>query len=407
MIPPSIFDGVANAVTIGFGPRVHGVGDFPFVARPYVRLGSSGALEGPVDTERDQLGPMDAGIRCVYPGGQQEDVRFKSRNELLALYNDAKGAFESGKGYVDFRGKSIAVDQSFVRALDEQASRLAPQRAVRSKAPEHGKRYLLIYTNENEVEYRVPGEKELLNFEVELPKSVQNDQLKNHQLVGLEWLQRNFRLERNGCLLADDMGLGKTLQVLSFLAWAIERGEIARGSDNPDAAPWDPILIVTPVTLLENETWLDDMRTFFVGQGSIFQPWLVLHGAKLRDFKRRDLTGRETELGQPLLDLEKLRQYRVILSNYETVVNYQHSFAKMKERLSIVVTDEAQEYKTPNTKVSHALKSLSPRFRIACTGTPVETRLLDVWNIFDFLQPGQLLGSAKEFTKGTKNLANP
>src|SRR3990172_5445856 len=70
----------------------------------------------------------------------------------------------------------------------------------------------------------------------------------------------------------------------------------------------------------------------------------------------------------------------------------------MKDRWSVVVTDEAQEYKTPNTKVSHALKSLSPRFRIACTGTPVETRLLDVWNIFDFLQPGQLLGSAKEFT---------
>jgi SNF2 family DNA or RNA helicase len=28
----------------------------------------------------------------------------------------------------------------------------------------------------------------------------------------------------------------------------------------------------------------------------------------------------------------------------------------------------------------------------------VETRLLDVWNIFDYLQPGQLLGSAKQFT---------
>ena len=88
----------------------------------------------------------------------------------------------------------------------------------------------------------------------------------------------------------------------------------------------------------------------------------------------------------------------MIFTNYETIVNYQHSFAKMKDRLSIVVTDEAQEYKTPSTKISHALKSLSPRFRVACTGTPVETRLLDVWNIFDFLQPGQLLGSAKQFT---------
>src|SRR6267154_3533914 len=121
-------------------------------------------------------------------------------------------------------------------------------------------------------------------------------------------------------------------------------------------------------------------------------------GVRLREYSRKDVEGRETEIGQPKLDLERLRQNRVILTNYETIVNYQHSFAKMKDRLSIVVTDEAQEYKTPSTKISHSQKSLSPRFRIACTGTPVETRLLDVWNIFDYLQPGQLLGSAKQFT---------
>lgn len=69
----------------------------------------------------------------------------------------------------------------------------------------------------------------------------------------------------------------------------------------------------------------------------------------------------------------------------------------MKDCWSVVVTDEAQEYKTPNTKISHALKSLSPRFKVACTGTPVETRLSDIWNLFDFLQPG-LLGSASEFS---------
>jgi len=99
----------------------------------------------------------------------------------------------------------------------------------------------------------------------------------------------------------------------------------------------------------------------------------------LRDYFRKDVGGRETEIGLPKLDLESLCQNRVLFTNYETIVNYQHSFAKMKDRLSIVVTDEAQEYKTPSTKISHALKSLSPRFRVACTGTPVETRLLDIW----------------------------
>ena len=155
-----------------------------------------------------------------------------------------------------------------------------------------------------------------------------------------------------------------------------------------------------PVILLQNETWLEDMRKFFHGDGAIFTPYLVLHGTELQKMRRPQATGRETAIGDPVLDLERFRQYRVILTNYETITNYQHSFARMTSHWSVVVTDEAQEYKTPSTKISHALKSLCPRLlRIACTGTPVETRLLDVWNLFDFLQPGHLLDSAAAFIK--------
>ncbi|MBL8212584.1 MAG: hypothetical protein JNK87_17855 [Bryobacterales bacterium] len=46
-----------------------------------------------------------------------------------------------------------------------------------------------------------------------------------------------------------------------------------------------------------------------------------------------------------------------------------------------MITDEAQEYKVPSTKISHAVKALQPDFHVASTGTPVENRLLDVWNI--------------------------
>lgn len=191
--------------------------------------------------------------------------------------------------------------------------------------------------------------------------------------------------------------VGKTLEVLAFLAWLIEGGKIAPGSENPEAAPWRPILVVTPLTLIENETWIEDIRKFFSGDGEVFTPWIALRGDQLKEFRREK--GSETKIGGAVLDIERFLNYRLVLTNYETVVNYQHSFAGMGERWSVVVTDEAQEYKTPSTKVSHALKSLAPRFRIACTGTPVETRLMDLWNIFDFLQPGQLLGSAQEFRR--------
>lgn len=79
---------------------------------------------------------------------------------------------------------------------------------------------------------------------------------------------------------------------------------------------------------------------------------------------------------------------------YDTVKNYQHSLAKIP--WTVIVTDEAQEFKIQNQK-SDALKAFKAHFRIVETGTPVENRLLDLWNLVDFMHPGSLLGSARDF----------
>ncbi len=394
--PQRVFDGVAGAVDIGLGPRVRGVGDFPFVAHPYLQRSSTGIFED-AESGRGVRARFAAGLKCQYSDGTVEDVPFTSREQLFRFRQAATEAKSVGRGAVDFEGKSIIVDHSLLKGLDELVARVTPAKTKASGETSTPRKYLLIYTNENELEYKEPEDVAGEETRITLPRSLKEGVLKDYQVAGFAWLQRIFRRERKGCLLADDMGLGKTLQVLAFLAWLIEEGELGIGSANPEAAPWDPILVVTPVTLLENETWLEDMRKFFAAQGEVFQPWLPLHGTRLREFRREGVEGRETVIGEAVLDLDRLRQHRVVLTNYETVVNYQHSFATMKGHWSVVVTDEAQEYKTSNTKISHALKSLAPRFRIACTGTPVETRLMDIWNIFDFLQPGKLLGSAAEF----------
>jgi hypothetical protein len=401
--PHAVFEGLGEAVDIdleAFGPRVRGIGDFPFVVQPYLSRSPTGIFDDPEGLSgQREAEKFSAGLRCTYADGHFQDLAFTSRNEILELQQTARNAWRRGQGTIEFAGKSILVDESFIRSIDELVDQVTPISAAPKKS-EAQRRFLLIYTNEDEVEYAerddgTGGEAGLI-----LPRALKDPTLlKTHQRAGLAWLQRNFQLKRRGCLLADDMGLGKALQVLAFLAWLIEEGQLSPDGEEPQAAPWDPILIVAPVILLENETWLNDMRIFFAGEGAIFQPWLTLHGSVLKTMRRSDAVGQETTVGQAMLDLERLRQYRVILTNYETVTNYQHSFARMKDHWTVVVTDEAQEYKTPNTKISHALKSLAPRFRIACTGTPVETRLLDVWNIFDFLQPGPLLGSATEFAR--------
>ena len=216
-------------------------------------------------------------------------------------------------------------------------------------------------------------------------------QLKSHQYEGVLWLQNLFRnrLRRRGCLLADDMGLGKTLQVLTFLAWCIESGyKKGLGEDIP---PYEPILIVAPIILLKN--WKTEMEGFF--DHDVFSPSVTLYGSTLKqyslDSKRM---GRETKDGKQKLDLDRIRENRVVITNYDTVKNYQHSLAKVP--WSIIVTDEAQEFKIQNQK-SDALKALKAHFRIVATGTPVENRLLDLWNLVDFMHPGSLLGSAKGF----------
>ena len=393
--PFAVFDGVCEAVDLSlFGPRVKGIGDFPFISQPYLER-DTGIFdsESSGETTHPTRRQLKAGIDCEYVDGRRERVTFDSREQIQKLREQARRALHDGIGSVEFKGKSIVADQSFVRALDEMVTALLPQprKDLQEERGALQRRYLLIYTNQDGLEYQEDeayegegGESDLV-----IPTAlVSGDVLKANQRTGVAWLQRNLKLTlRRGCLLADDMGLGKTLQVLTFLGALIE-------NEFPQVGPYNPILIIAPVILLENETWVNDMRRFFTHNGAIFEPFLVLHGSRIKDF--RTDKDRETVVSRPVLDLDGLCEYRLILTNYETVVNYQFSFARLKDRISVVVTDEAQEHKTPNTKTSHALKSLSPKFRVACTGTPVETRLLDVWNIFDFLQPG-LLGSATEF----------
>lgn len=405
--PCSVFDGVAGAVDLSdFGPRVRAIGEFPFVAQPFYRLPSTGVLDGLDAGQGAAQGTSNSGgITFRDIEGLESEVTFESRQEVVALFDEARQAYDSGRNLVEFRGRTIVVDQLFVKGLKELVETIKSD----PRHPTHkssDRKYLLIYTNLDQLEFEASEtkvQKSLLSennaanvTDSQLLRALkESNRLKTHQTEGVRWLWRNYMLGRSGCLLADDMGLGKTLQVLTFLSWVIESDEFLKGKSNDSQSALGPVLIVAPKILLDNATWINDMHTFFMDKGSVFTPYITLRDKELSRFKATE--GRETDLARTTLDTEALRKYRVVLTNYETVVNYQYSFAAIKGGWSVIVTDEAQEYKTPNTKVSHAVKALQAKFRIACTGTPVETRLMDLWNIFDFLQPGELLGSANDF----------
>jgi SNF2 family DNA or RNA helicase len=67
-------------------------------------------------------------------------------------------------------------------------------------------------------------------------------------------------------------------------------------------------------------------------------------------------------------------------------------------RWSLVVLDEAQAIKNPDSKATRAACSLEAGQRLCLSGTPVENSLGELWSQFAFLMPG-LLGDRKSFQK--------
>ncbi len=223
-----------------------------------------------------------------------------------------------------------------------------------------------------------------------LPQSLRSTTgLKQHQLDGVAMLQHLLAHSPGacrGCLLADDMGLGKTLQLLTLIANSIE--------EDPSI---DPVLVVAPVALLEN--WKAEIDKFFE-PGAL--PVLTLYGSAIKEL-RIHASEVDAELAKhgitKLLRKGWVGKARVVLTTYETLRDLEFTLAS--QDWSIMVCDEAQKIKNPSAMVTRAAKKQKVRFRIACTGTPVENTLLDLWCLFDFIQPG-LLGALNQFRRTYK-----
>lgn len=208
--------------------------------------------------------------------------------------------------------------------------------------------------------------------------------LKKHQLNGIAWFQHLVSRAPSDCrgaLLADDMGLGKTLQLLALLGWYYEK--------NSNAAP---SIIFAPKSLVDN--WAAETRKFF---NDSFPEVLVLYGEALQ--QRKQPLGLIDQQLQSRGVIELLKpgwagNAKVIVTTYEVLTSYEFSLAR--QPFAFAICDEAQRIKTPGTQATIAAKALKADFRIACTGTPVENTLADLWCLFDFVQPG-LLGGLEDF----------
>jgi superfamily II DNA or RNA helicase len=195
---------------------------------------------------------------------------------------------------------------------------------------------------------------------VPLPANVQA-QLRPYQKEGFDFLCHLTSLKLGG-VLADDMGLGKTLQTLSWLAW-LQRQNATRPK---------PVLVICPASVLHN--WRREAERFTPSLKV-----LVLESGIARHTLRKQIP-----------------QHDLIITNYALLRRDLEALQKFDFRA--IILDEAQFIKNPTAQVTLSVKQLEADHRLALTGTPLENRMLDLWSIVDFVQPGYL-GNQAQFAE--------
>jgi SNF2 family DNA or RNA helicase len=191
--------------------------------------------------------------------------------------------------------------------------------------------------------------------EIAIPDALQTE-LRNYQEDGFRWMARLAEWEGGACL-ADDMGLGKTVQTLALL---LHRAAVG------------PALVVCPVSVIGN--WISEVARFAP----------TLHVKTL---------GNATHNRQEVIST--LEAGDLLLTSYGLLQSEEKLFSEPS--FATAVLDEAHAIKNYATKTSKASMQLKAAFRIVLTGTPVQNHLGEVWNLFNFTNPG-LLGSLQSFT---------
>jgi hypothetical protein len=190
-----------------------------------------------------------------------------------------------------------------------------------------------------------------------LPENI-NAELRPYQRSGFNFLCHLSRHKLGG-ILADDMGLGKTLQTLVWLAWLKANSRQHR-----------PALVICPASVVHN--WRREANRFIPGMTV-----LILESGSARHNLRRQIP-----------------QHDLIVTNYALLRRDLEALQKFS--FNVIILDEAQFIKNPDAQITQSVKQLQADQHVALTGTPLENRLLDLWSIVDFVQPGYL-GTQQKF----------
>ena len=275
-------------------------------------------------------------------------------NEKISLEEFNK-LVENSNGLIKYKNKYVLIDKDESKKIFEQVAKANFKNLSRME---------LIHASmsgqlqQYEFDYDEAFAKIIQDFtkpvEVTVPETLKGE-LRPYQQTGLKWLWTNVS-KGFGVCMADDMGLGKTIQIISLILKLKEDNQLQK-----------PVLVICPTTLIGN--WMKELQMFAPRLDAV-----VYHGAERQLDVKHDII--LTTYAIMRIDVDELK----------------------KHNWGMIIVDEAQNIKNPDTAQTIAIKMLKADIKVAMTGTPVENRLTELWSIFDFINRGYL-GTLKEFQK--------
>ena len=262
---------------------------------------------------------------------------------------------DGNSGLIKYKNKYVLIDKDESKKIFEQIAKANFKTLSRMELIHAS---LSKQLDQYDFDYDAAFARVLSDFtkpvDITLPQEL-NGELRPYQEVGLKWLWTNISKGFGACM-ADDMGLGKTIQVISLILKMKEEKKLKK-----------PVLVICPTTLMGN--WMKELQMFAPKLDAV-----IYHG-----------TDRQLDVKHDVI----LTTYAIMRIDVEEI---------KKQSWGMIIVDEAQNIKNPDTAQTLAIKMLKADVKIAMTGTPVENRLTELWSIFDFINKGYL-GSLRDFQK--------
>ena len=257
------------------------------------------------------------------------------KDEFLALTEELKKHLDELESYSTIDKNGVTINRFASHALEEITSRAATFKTDKSW---------------KEFQKRI---KSNTTDDVQVPATL-DAELRTYQEEGFRWMARLKTWDAGACL-ADDMGLGKTVQAIAMMLHLAENG---------------PIMVVCPASVVPN--WGSELQKFAP----------TLNIVNLKSGNRED-------------SFTSLAAFDVLVITYGLLQSEEKRISEINWAMAVL--DEAHAIKNTQTKSSKAAMNIQAGFKLALTGTPIQNHLGELWNLFNFCNPG-LLGTLSQFT---------